>query len=123
MFVDRVIHFGGNLRDQVKGRSPKKLKLLIVVPFVAHLKIQVLSCNMNLISSPKQAARPSYPFRGKFRRSGKGSFTEKAKIVQRASLCIASERTCSKLQYDPYLISVACCLTELSISEKLWEIR
>ena len=115
--------FLGKFGDQVKGRSPKKLKQLIVVPYVAHLKIQVLSCNMNLTSSPQQAPRPSYPFRRKFGRSGKGSFTEKAKTVQRASLCIASERTCSKLQYDPYLISVACSQTELSISDKLWKIR
>ena len=44
--------FRGNLGDQVKGRSPKKLKSLRVVPYVAHLKVQVLSCNMKLISSP-----------------------------------------------------------------------
>ena len=115
--------FRGKIGDQVKGRSPKKLKSLIVVLYVAYQKIQVLSCIMNLISSPQQAPRPSYPFRGKFGRSGKGSFTEKAKIVQRVSLCIALEKTCSKLQYDAYLISVACCQSELSISEKLREIR
>ena len=33
------------------------------------------------------------------------------------------ESTCSKLQYDPYLISVAYSYTELSISEKIWSIR
>ena len=33
---------------------------------------------------------------------------------------MSSESTCSKLQYDPYLISVACSQTELSIPEKLW---
>ena len=33
------------------------------------------------------------------------------------------ESTCSKLQYDPYLISVACSNTELSISEKIWAAR
>ena len=55
MFVERVIHFGENLGDQVKGRSPKK-----------------------------------------------------AKIVNRVSLCNAAEMTGSKLQFDSYLISVAC---------------
>ena len=43
MFLDRVVHFGENLGDQVKGRSPKKIKSLIVVLYVAHLKVQVLS--------------------------------------------------------------------------------
>ena len=111
------------LREQLKGRLPKKLRLLMAVPYVAHLIVQVLSFNMNLISSPQRVPRRSYPFRGKFGRSGKGSFTEKAKIVARGSVCIASERTCSKLQYDPYLISVACSQTELPISGEIWEIR
>ena len=108
MFIEQVIHFGKNLGEQVKGRSPRKLKFSIAVPYVAHLIVQVLSFNMNLISSPYLVPRPSYPFRGKFGRSGKGSFTEKAKTVNRGSVCIVSERTCSKLQYVPYLISVAC---------------
>ena len=108
MFLDRVVHFGKNLGEQVKGRSPKKLKLLIADPYVAHLILQVLSFNVNPISYPYRVPRQSYPFRGKFARSGKGSFTEKANIVDRVSVCIVSERTCSKLQYDPYLISVAC---------------
>ena len=43
--------FRGNLRDQVKVRSPKKLKSLIEVPYVVHLKVHVLSFNKNLISS------------------------------------------------------------------------
>ena len=47
VFVDRVIHFGENLGDQVKG-----LSLLIEDPYVAHLKVQVLSFNLNLIYSP-----------------------------------------------------------------------
>ena len=48
MFLDKVIHFGKNLGDQVKDHSPKKLKLSIEVPYVAHLKVQVLIFNMNL---------------------------------------------------------------------------
>ena len=52
VFLDRVIHFGETLGDQVKGRSPKKLKLLIEAPNVVHLKVHVLSFNMILISSP-----------------------------------------------------------------------
>ena len=67
--------------DQVKGRSPKKLKSLLEVPYVAHLKEQVLSFNMNLIFSPYRVPRPGYPFQEKIGRSGKGLFTEKAKIV------------------------------------------
>ena len=44
--------FRENLGDQVNCRSPKKLKSLIEVPYVAHLKEQVLSFNKNLIFSP-----------------------------------------------------------------------
>ena len=77
MYLDRVIHFGETLGDQVKGRSPKKLKSLIGVPNVVHVKVHVLSFNMILI------------------------------------LSISGESTCFWLQYDPYLISVACSYTEL----------
>ena len=35
---------------------------------------------------------------------------------------MSSENTCFKLQYDPYLISVACSYTELAISAKIGEI-
>ena len=108
MFLDRVVHFGKILGEQVKGRSLIKLKCLIGVPYVAHLIVRDLSFNMILISSPYRVPRPSDRYRGKFGRSGKGSFAEKAKIVDRGSVCIASERTCSKLQYDPYFISVVC---------------
>ena len=59
----------------------------------------------------------------KFGRSGKGSFTEKAKIVNRDYLCSARESTCSNLQCGTYLISVACSLTELSVLGKTWKIR
>ena len=52
MFVDRVIPFGETLGDQVKGRSPKKLKSLIEVANVVNLKVHVLSFNMILSSSP-----------------------------------------------------------------------
>ena len=52
LFLDRVIHFGETLGDQVKGRSPKKLKSLIDVPNLVHVKVQGLSVNMVLISSP-----------------------------------------------------------------------
>ena len=122
MFLDRVIHFGENLGDLVKGHSPKKLKEIIYVPYVAHLKVQVLNFNVILIPSSCRVPNPSYPFRGKFGSSGKGSFTEKAKIINSCSLCCAPESTGSKLLCDPYLISVVCSKTELSISEIIWEI-
>ena len=115
--------FRGNLGDQVKGRSPKKLKSLIEVPYVAHLKVQVLSFNKNLILSPQRFPRPSYPFLKKNGRSGKGSFTEKAKIVDRGSICSTPESTGSNLQYEPFTFYVACSQTELSISGKILEIR
>ena len=86
------------------GSSPKKLKSLIEVPYVAHLKVQVLSFNKNLIFSPSRVPRQIYLFLKKFGRSGKGSFTVKWKVVDRGSLCSAPESTVSKFQY---LFSVA----------------
>ena len=106
-----------------KGRSPKKLKSLIEVPYVVLVKVHVLSFNMILISSPQRVFAPSYPFRRHFGRSGKGSFTEKAKIVDGHSVCSTPESTGSKLQYDPDHFSVACSQTELSISGKIPEDR
>ena len=47
------------------------------------------------------------------------SFTVNAKIVNRGFLCTASESSCSKLQDDPSLTSVACSYAELSISAKI----
>ena len=81
MFFDQVIHFEETLGDQVKGRSPKKLDSLIEVPNVVHVKVHVLSFNMILISSPLRVLTPSYPFRRKLGRYGKGSFSEKLKIL------------------------------------------
>ena len=118
MFLDRVIYFRGNLVDQVKGRSPKKLKLLIEVPNEAHLKVHILSYNMILISSPKRVPRLSCAFWDKFGRTGKGSLTDKAKIVIRASLISAPESTGSKLKYEPHLFSIARSLTELFVLGK-----
>ena len=79
MFLDRVIHFGKNLGDQGKCRSQKKLKSLIELHYVVHVKVLVL-----------------------------GSYSERAKIVDRGSLCSAHESTGYKLQDEPYLFSVAC---------------
>ena len=52
MFLARVINFGETMGDQVKGRSPKELKSLIEVPYVALQSVQALSFNVNLFSSP-----------------------------------------------------------------------
>ena len=60
MFIDRVIHFGETLGDQVKGHSPGSL---IEVRNVVHVKVHVLSLNMILISTPYRVLTPSYPFR------------------------------------------------------------
>ena len=47
------------------------------------------------------------------------SFTEKAKIVDKGSICSAPERTGSEHLYEPFLCSVACSKTELSFRENL----
>ena len=67
--------------EKVRVRSPKRLRILIEVPLVCQVNVHVFSLNMILLSSPWRVPRPSYPFRRNFGRSGKGSFTEKAKIV------------------------------------------
>ena len=71
---------------------------------------------MNLIYSPRRVHNPYYSFRGKFARSGRGSSTEKSKIVDSGSICSAPDGKGSKLQYEPHLFSVRCSQTELSIS-------
>ena len=100
--------FRGKLGDLEKDRPPKKLKSLIEVPYVANLKVQVVSFSMILITSPQRVPRPTCPFRGKFGRTGKGSSIEKATIVDRGSLCYAPESSGSKFEYEPYIFSVAC---------------
>ena len=51
MFLDRVIHFGETLGDQLTGRSPEKVESFIEVPNVVHVNVYVLSFNILLISS------------------------------------------------------------------------
>ena len=81
MFFDQVIHLGETLGDQVKGRSPKKLKSLIEVPNVVHMKVHVLSFNMILISSPLRVLTPSYPFREDLGDKVKASPPQKLKLL------------------------------------------
>ena len=44
------------------ARSTKKLKSLIEVPNVVHVKVHVLSFNMILVSSPLRVTRPVISF-------------------------------------------------------------
>ena len=81
MFLDRVVHFGENLGEQVKCRPTEKLKSLIEVPYVMRLKVQVLMFNMNLISSRERVPRPSFPFRGKLEDQVKGRSPKKLKLL------------------------------------------
>ena len=53
----------------------------------------------------------------------KGRFAKTLKIVDRGSICRASENTGSKPQYEPFLFSVACSKTELSISGKFLRVQ
>ena len=80
MFLDRVIHFGETLGDQVKGRLPKRLKSLIEFPNVFHVKVHVLIFNMILISSPHRVFIPSYPFWIDLGHKVKGSSPKKLKF-------------------------------------------
>ena len=81
MFLDRVIHLGETLGDQVKGRLPKKVKSFIGVPNVVQVKVHVLSLNKILIASSLRVLGPSYPFRRILERQGNVSFSDKTRIV------------------------------------------
>ena len=61
VFLNQFTNLGKNLGDQVKDRSPKKVKSLIRLPYVARLKVPVLSFNMKLISSRYRVPRQTYP--------------------------------------------------------------
>ena len=63
MFLDRVIHFGETLGDQV------------------HVKVHVLTFNMILISSPKCVLTPSYPLRQDLGDKVKGGSPKNLKIL------------------------------------------
>ena len=78
MLLNQVIHFSKNFGDQVKGHFP--LKTLIEVLYVAHLKIQVLSVNKNLLYFRSVFLDRVTHFRINVGDLGM-SFTEKAKIV------------------------------------------
>ena len=125
MFPNQIIHFGKNLGDQVKGSSPKKVKPLIEVPYKALLNVQALSFNVNLSlfcsvflnrviqfgktlghqgkrRSPKKLkSLIEVPYVVHVKVDVLGSYTEKAKIVDRDTLCSVHESTGSKLQHEP----------------------
>ena len=98
MFLDRVIHFGETLSDQVKGRSPKKLKWLMGVPNLVHLILHVLSFNMTFPSSSERVPRPSFPFQRSFGIQVKGWTPEKPKTVNGGSHGGPHEGPCLKVQ-------------------------
>ena len=94
MLLDRVIHFGETLGDQVKGRSPKKLKSLIEVPNVVHVKVHVLSLNMILDRTRDDERKSGYLGGGRIVKKSKESFCEQPKIFIRGCLSMSSESTC-----------------------------
>ena len=61
MFLDRVIHFGETLGDQVKGRSSKKLTSLIEVQNLVHVQEHVLNGKMLAIAVRGRVHTPRDP--------------------------------------------------------------
>ena len=108
MFLDRVIHFRETLGDQVKGRSPKKLESLIEVPNVVHVKVLVLSFKIILISTQWRVLYRVIHFREDLKHTVKDRSPKKLKILIAFPLSMPSESTCSMLQNNASLISVAC---------------
>ena len=108
VFLDRVIHFGGTWGDQVKGRSPKKLKSLIEVPKCSPHESTCSKLQYDPYLISVACSYTELSISGKIWAIRKGSFSEKAKNFNSGCLSMPSESTCSKLQYNPSLISVAC---------------
>ena len=79
--------------DQVKGRSPKKLKCLIEFPNVVQVKEQVLCFNMILISSPLRVLHRVIHFGGNLGDKVSVLSPKKLKILI-GSLRMSSESTC-----------------------------
>ena len=52
VFINQVIHFWKKFGISGKGPFTEKAKMLIEVPYVSHLKVQVLSFNMNNVFLP-----------------------------------------------------------------------
>ena len=88
--------------------SEKNQKLLIEVHYVSHLRVQVVSFKM--ILSHLRCVFLVRVIHSGVRKMGDhvDSFAEKAKIINRGSLRSTHESAGSKLQHDPYLISVEC---------------
>ena len=99
MFLDRVVHFGENLGEQVKGRQTRNLKLLIEGSLCNAHESTGSTFEYEPYLFSLACSKTELSVSGKIWRSGKGSFTEKAKIVDSGSLCSAPENTGSKLQY------------------------
>ena len=74
MLLDRVIHFGEALGDQVKCRSPKKLKSLIEVHNLFHVSdlvrifIIVRRSSAERVHTARYAVPEKYIVRGKILR-------------------------------------------------------
>ena len=77
------------------------------IPSVLLRTAQFPSFNRNLFFSQKRVPTPSFPFRGNLGDQVKGRSKKKAKIVDRVTICSTPESTVSKLQYEPFLFSVA----------------
>ena len=92
----------------VKGPFPEGAQTIDGVSNGTRLEVLVFRLNMDLLCFTEGIPCMSYSISVKFGGSGKGSFTEKAKIVDRDSLCNAPDSTGSKFEYEPYLFSVAC---------------
>ena len=104
--------------------SPKKLKSLIGFPYILDVKVHVLSFNMILISSPQGVPTPSYPFRGNLGDQVKDRSTKNLNLLIEVPY-VSNLKVQVQIfnMNEPFLFSVACSQTQLSISGKIWEIR
>ena len=104
MFLYRVIDLWENLGG--KGSSSEKAKTFDRGSLSMPSESTCFSLNIILLSSTQRVFRTSYPFRRNFWRSGKWSFTERARNFNRGFISTFSEDGVFNFDYNQFLISV-----------------
>ena len=113
------MHFWKILGDEVKGRSPKKLRSLIDLCGEPESTGSKFQCDPSLISV--LCSYTELSISDNFGDEVRGRTQKMPESL--IDLCSATERTGSNFQSDPDLFYVVCSRTELSIVGKIWVIR
>ena len=110
MFLDRVIHSGGNSVRLGKGLFSEKAKIVNRGSLCSARESTCSKLQYDAYHLCSMFLDLVIHSRGHSGRLGEGSFSDKFKIVSRGSICSEPESTGSKLTNDPNLISVPCSI-------------